>query len=223
MSIGTRSLLFGVHQFILHPIFLFIAWWRLYGFPWDPRLWVAFFVHDLGYFGKPNMDGPEGEEHPILGARIVEYLFDYWDDCRPFRIRGGWITKLISTIFDRLFGAFPEELSWYHFTLYHSRFLSKKNHAQFSRLCVADKFVIAITPRWLYLIQANLTGEIKEYMAGTDARTPAAGRSQWEWLTDVQRYCREWTMEHKGGKQDTWTGTVRDIAQYRKVSEKEVA
>jgi len=36
------------------------GWWTLYGFPFDPRLWVAFFVHDLGYIGKPNMDGPEG-------------------------------------------------------------------------------------------------------------------------------------------------------------------
>jgi hypothetical protein len=26
----------------------------------QPALWIAFFVHDLGYLGKPNMDGPEG-------------------------------------------------------------------------------------------------------------------------------------------------------------------
>ena len=53
MKIGTRSVLFGAHAFWLHPWFVAAAWWKLYGFPWDPRLWVAFFLHDLGYFGKP--------------------------------------------------------------------------------------------------------------------------------------------------------------------------
>ena len=75
MKIGTRSVLFGAHQFLLHPLFLAIAWQRLYGFPWDLRLWVAFFVHDLGYFGSGDMDGPEGEKHVELGAQIMRSLF----------------------------------------------------------------------------------------------------------------------------------------------------
>jgi hypothetical protein len=37
---------------------------------------VAFFVHDLGYLGKPDMDGEEGERHVILGAKIMQFLFD---------------------------------------------------------------------------------------------------------------------------------------------------
>lgn len=61
MKIGTRSVLYGAHCFLLHPWFVAAAWWQLYGIPWDPRLWVAFFVHDIGYVGKPNMDGVEGE------------------------------------------------------------------------------------------------------------------------------------------------------------------
>lgn len=75
MKIGTKSLLFGAHCFFIHPIFLFVAWWRLYGFPWNPRLWIVFVVHDWGYWGKPNMDGIEGEQHPLLGARIVQSMF----------------------------------------------------------------------------------------------------------------------------------------------------
>lgn len=75
MKIGTKSILFGAHQFLLHPIMLARAWTQLYGFPYDPRLWVAFFVHDLGYFGKPNMDGEEGETHPELGAKIMGFFF----------------------------------------------------------------------------------------------------------------------------------------------------
>jgi hypothetical protein len=79
MNIGTKSILFGAHAFYLHPWFVAAAWWRLYGFPWDPRLWVAFFVHDLGYWGKPNMDGEEGEEHPFFGAFVMKRLFgDEW-------------------------------------------------------------------------------------------------------------------------------------------------
>lgn len=83
MNIGTRSLLFGIHQVFIHPWFVAYAWWKLYGFPSDPRLWVAFFIHDLGYWGKPNMDGPEGETHPELGAAIMGKLFgqDWGDFC----------------------------------------------------------------------------------------------------------------------------------------------
>ena len=71
MKIGTKSLLFGAHNIIIHPVLVFIAWWRLYGFPFDPRLWIAFLVHDWGYFGKSDMDGSEGETHVELGARIM--------------------------------------------------------------------------------------------------------------------------------------------------------
>ena len=78
MKIGTKSVLFGAHAFYLHPWFVAWAWWKLYGFPWKPWLWVMFFVHDLGYWGKPNMDGPEGEEHPWLGARFLYRLQALW-------------------------------------------------------------------------------------------------------------------------------------------------
>lgn len=81
MKIGTRTILFGYHQFIIHPIIVAVAWWREYGVPYDPRLWVAFFVHDFGYWGKPNLDGPEGEEHPIWGAALMTKWFGKeWGD-----------------------------------------------------------------------------------------------------------------------------------------------
>ncbi len=31
VKVGTRSLLFGAHQFAIHPWFVAAAWWRLYG------------------------------------------------------------------------------------------------------------------------------------------------------------------------------------------------
>lgn len=181
LPIGTRSLLFGVHCFFIHPIFVAIGWWKIYGFPRNPRLWVAFIVHDWGYWWKPNMDGPEGEQHPYLGARLMRFLFGE---------------------------------QWRSFTLYHSRFLAKLHGWPPSPLCSADKMAFVITPRWFYLLQANLSGEIREYMCGQGCRTPALERGQWKWLTDCQAYVRSWVMEHKDGKADEWTGTVRDHARH---------
>lgn len=178
MTVGTKSLLFGVHQFAVHPWFVAWAWWRLYGFPIDPRLWVAFIVHDWGYWGCPNMDGPEGEEHPRLGANIMR----------------------------RLFGQ-----AWWEFCYCHSRFLSKRECKQFSRLCVADKLAIALTPSWIYIPAAILSGELSEYMSGQGARTPAGDRSPLEWHRAVRAYCAAWAKEHRGGAEDTWTGTRRDL------------
>ena len=179
MKIGTRSLLFGAHQVLIHPWFTAWAWWRLYGFPWDPRLWVAFLVHDWGYWGKPNMDGPEGERHPLFGAWIM----------------------------GRLFGS-----EWRDFCLLHSRFLSKKYGQPYSRLCAADKLAIGLTPWWLYLPLARLSGELAEYMQDAGARTPAGNRGPQVWYRDVQAYCTAWAQVHRDGKRDEWTGTKRDLA-----------
>lgn len=190
MKIGTRSILFGVHQFGIHPWFVAWAWWRLYGFPWDPRLWIAFFVHDLGYVGKPNMDGPEGESHPEFAADLMHLLFDPKGEHSRGKCR------------------------WGDFCYYHSCFLAKQDGKPYSRLCVADKFAIALQPWWWYLPSAWLSGELKEYMAGKGARTPAQDRRPRQWYRDVQRYCKAWALEHRGGKDDSWTGTKRDLARF---------
>ncbi len=89
MRVGTKSVLFGAHCFFIHPFFAAVGWWTLYGFPWDPRLWAAFFLHDLGYIQKENMDGPEGEEHVHLGATIMGLIFgDWWADPSTFALLG---------------------------------------------------------------------------------------------------------------------------------------
>ena len=178
MKIGTKSVLYGAHCFLIHPFFVARAYWLLYGFPFDPRLWLAFFVHDLGYIGKPNMDGEEGEKHPYLGAHIM--------------------------------GMFGHK--WFEFTLYHSRFLAKRNYAQFSRLCVADKLAICLTPAWLYLPMVRATGEIKEYMKDAERNSNGSVKVQESealWYKSVQDYVRKWVEEHKDCKPDTWTPTQR--------------
>lgn len=78
MRIGTKSLLFGAHQFILHPILVAMSWWKLYGAPFDPRLWVAFVVHDWGYWGRGDVDGIEGETHIWLGGLIMGIFGGTW-------------------------------------------------------------------------------------------------------------------------------------------------
>lgn len=181
MKIGSRSVLYGAHCFFIHPLFVALAWWRLYGFPFDYRLWVAFFVHDLGYWGCENMDGEEGEQHPYLGA----FLMSRFDEPFPYN------------------GDAPGNLTWYNFTLYHSRFLARHHDRVFSKLCVADKLAAALEPRWFYLLRVIVTGEIKEYMAlHQDPNSKYGPKSRvlntrWEWCTYMQNFCRRWAYAHK--------------------------
>ncbi len=202
MRVGTKSILFGAHAFWLHPFFVALAWARLYGFPWDPRLWVAFFVHDLGYWGKPNMDGRLGESHPFWAARLMARLFDRGKprfsytyplcDCGAYR-------------------AVAPGTKWSRFVLFHSRFLAKQWAEEPSRLCVADKLSIAITPFWLYYLLGRLSGEIWEYMAlcggGKYRDMNSASSDPREWFAEVQRYCREWVEANRDGGPDTMTPT----------------
>lgn len=74
MKVGTKSLLFGVHQVFWHPVTVLIAWWKLYGRPSWKEL-ICIIVHDWGYWGSPNMDGKEGEMHPGRGALLMWRLF----------------------------------------------------------------------------------------------------------------------------------------------------
>lgn len=164
MNIGTKSLLYGAHQFLIHPIFVFLAWWRLYGFPWDPRLWIVFLVHDWGYWGKPNMDGEEGEKHIIAGAVICSFLFDRVSIWRKSALN--WIPKLFS-----VFGVEKKFLmihggngTWFDLSYYHSRFIAKQDDREPSALCAPDKLATCITPRFLYMPFVKATGEVWEYV-----------------------------------------------------------
>lgn len=82
LKVGTKSLLFGVHQIIWHPITVLVAWIKLYGRPTWKEL-ICIIIHDWGYWGSPNMDGEEGERHPEFAAKIAGKLFgdEYYDLC----------------------------------------------------------------------------------------------------------------------------------------------
>lgn len=81
MTLGTKTLLFGVHQIFIHPLVVTIAWLKLYRtFPsW--RELFCIFVHDWGYWGRPNLKDADGDKHPEFGAKIAGRLFgDEWSD-----------------------------------------------------------------------------------------------------------------------------------------------
>jgi len=232
MRVGTKSVLFGAHCFLLHSFFVAAAWWTLYGFPRDLRLWVAFFVHDIGYIGKPNMDGAEGETHVELGARIMRRLFDrkpyrterivwgpaeggaHWQyntaALRPW-LEDGWFVIGRPAHFIEGPGLKLKRYHYYwsDFCRYHSRFYAKRDGVKFSRLCVADKLSICLTPWWLYLPMVNASGEVHEYIAkvadGKYSTMNVSTASQRVWYKSMQDYLRRWVEEHKDGRDDTWT------------------
>lgn len=206
MRIGTKSVLFGAHCFFIHPWFVAWGWYKMYGFPWDPRLWVAFFVHDLGYWGKPNMDGEEGEMHPLFGANVMHYLFD-----KPVLFNFGGISNqdVWEYALKQPQGPFVKDATfWFRMTYYHSRFLSKREKVRYSPFCVADKMAICLEPSWLYLPRVILSGEIKEYIEV--ARNGRHGveldlETRRSWHRAVKEYCLEWCQIHRNGDYDTWT------------------
>lgn len=186
MKVGTKSLLYGAHQFVIHPLMVAYAWWRLYGLPLDPRLWLAFIVHDWGYWGKPNMDGEEGEYHIWTGAKIMQ-IFDRFGASRA----GDQTHKYY--------------VSWFCFCFYHSRTMCDKYEVLPPRLCIADKLSWALEPWWFYLPRAWLTGELKEYMGRADSKyakealptdTPVA------WYKAVKKYLDGWAYDNRNIKEE---------------------
>lgn len=187
MKVGTKSVLFGAHQFILHPLFVALAWCKLYGFPYDPRLWVAFFLHDIGYWGKPNMDGPEGERHVEFGARIMAKLFgDIWGDFCRYHSR--FYAKRDGKPFSRLCVADKLAVVIEPYWLYLPR-------------------VWASGELWEYMAAAGGKNDSKykgepnsKYVTMQIETGTILG-----WFNGVTSYLRDWVEEHKDGRQDTWT------------------
>lgn len=159
MRIGTKSILFGVHQFLWHPITVLLAWRRLYGvWPcWDELIVIVF--HDVGYWGLPNMDGPEGKAHPLKGARAAGRIVGL--------LRGRkfcWWTYLLAVC--------------------HSRDYAKVEGVEVSRLYAADKCSILFDPAWFYILRARLSGEIHEFKArALTSGHSLPGATDKEWYT----------------------------------------
>lgn len=177
MKRGTKSLLFGGHQFIIHPVFVLIAWLKLYKrFPsW--RILLTIIIHDWGYWGLKKMDDEKGEQHPEWAGRKLSRLF------------GGRYHYL-----DK------DGLSWTMggLSFYHSRFIAKKNNSSVSPLCLPDKYGVALMPTWLWVLLVTLSGEGKEYLVDTKYETnnimPTGSRQKglWKHFKQYKNICSKW-------------------------------
>lgn len=177
MRIGTRSVLFGAHAFWLHPFFVFWGWWKLYGFPWDPRLYLAFFSHDLGYLGKPNLDGPEGEEHPTFGANLMGRLFGKeWHDLCLFHSR----------FFCKKMNAQPSKLCF-----------ADKMAIVLTPAWIYLPMVTLTGEIEEYMKLAKFNGLDGKY---SNSRTWA---DKLRWYNDMRVYVDKWVKEHVDGRPDT--------------------
>jgi hypothetical protein len=181
MKVGTKSLLFGVHQFILHPLFVYLAWRKLYGplrrekHPW--RMLVAIVIHDWGYWGCRSMDGVDGDRHPEWAGDLAWH----W----------GWNDES-------------------HELFCHSRFWARKNAYDPSRLSYADKLATAIMPPRLWAALATMSGEVHEYMEGKDREIHSGnnGGSATAFILRYRSICKRLLSEERAPEScRTW---VRD-------------
>ncbi len=182
MQIGTKSVLYGAHCFFVHPWFVAAGWTKLYGFPVDPRLWASFFLHDIGYVGSPNMDGPEGEEHPIAGALIMKRLFgqEWGNFCvyhsRYFaKKRGIPVSRLCFA--DKL--AFALTPRWLYLPM-----------------------VRATGEIDEYMARARTARQTDHWDTNVETEE--------QWHDRLCKYMTEWVEIHKNGTEDTWTNGNRN-------------
>ena len=168
--VGTRSLLFGIHQFIWHPIVVYKAWVYLYGRPtWKET--VCIIIHDWGYWGKPELDGPLGVDHPMKGALLAEKWFgdEYWMLCAGH--------------------------SRSYIALMNKRWGMKHGIPKYyvSKLCWADKLSFCFEPRWFYIFRAKLSGEwglVYAESIKSGVMKDSEHISPKEWYKRMYIYCR---------------------------------
>lgn len=159
MNVGTKSLLFGVHQFIWHPWTVGRAWRHIYGRWPTVSEWICIVCHDTpGYWGCPNMDGEQGKRHPERGAIIAGTLVYYW-----YRLKLLWNRRIKAKHLIALMYAGDA----FELTLYHSSHYARMNDAKPSALYLPDKASILFEPRWWYLLRAKLSGEVYEYIGNS--------------------------------------------------------
>jgi len=185
MRVGTKSLLFGVHQVFIHPLWVALSWWKLYGFPFDPRLWLAFVVHDWGYWGCPEMDGEIGDLHPYRGAEIMLKLFgaEWYYFCLN---HSRFLAKQNNTQPSRLCMADKLSLGLEPWWLYLPRAWASGELAEYMKSAQPD---------------------------GKHGHMNLKQVTAKEWYQSVQKYLRQYVEEHRDGKEDVVT-QVAQSARY---------
>ena len=159
MKTGTKSLLWGVHQIVIHPITVFLAWRKLYGWPnWKEMVCIV--IHDWGYWGKAHMNDEAGEKHPEWAAEFALRFLDVVDPPCPF----------------------------WNLCIFHSRHYARNYNTKPSKLCFADKLALMYDPWWLYIPRALASGELAEYREdAARVGTVSMSATHREWHEYVQR------------------------------------
>jgi len=78
MKEGTKSVLFGCHNPILHGIFVLMAW-KLEYKAW-PKWWeiICIFLHDIGVWGRQYLSDDDAKiGHWETGAHFAVWLFNF--------------------------------------------------------------------------------------------------------------------------------------------------
>jgi hypothetical protein len=168
VNIGTKSILFGVHQFVWHPLTVAAAFVKVHRRL--PTWWesVGIVCHDLGYWGCTDMDGPSGENHPRAGAALAAKICGVFSKTRAFDV--------------------------YFFCLYHSSTFAGLHCAKVSNLYLPDKVCILLDPKWFYLLRARLSGELDEYVSRESLKRKRTFTDE-EWL-EMYRACINNKLTH---------------------------
>jgi hypothetical protein len=185
MNVGTKSLLFGVHAFWYHPYVVGRAYRHIHGvWPMFDE-WLCILTHDWGYWGCPNLDGPEGKRHPERGAKVARTLVYWW-----FRLKMlFWPRDRIQSLHSIAFMYASEA---YYRTLYHSSHYARMNGAKPSVLYLPDKASILFEPRWWYLFRAKLSDEVYEYIENSPlSKLPPELRTPEAWYNWYRRKVKE--------------------------------
>lgn len=184
IPVGTKSILIGAHCFFLHPLFVFMAWWHLYGFPWDIRLWLSFLLHDIGYWSKLNMDGPEGETHPEVGARVMRFLFgNKWGNFCLYHSR--YYAKKHDAKPSQL--CFADKLAF----VYTPRWL----------------YLLMVSAT------GEIDEYLKNGQRSDSEHWTPTNFDKVKWHKQLSQYFIDWVETHKDGADDTWT-SKRHVKEY---------
>jgi hypothetical protein len=167
-TVGTRSVLWGTHQFLFHPLTVWLAWVKIYRRL--PNCWenLAILLHDTpGYWGCKSMDGDsDGKMHPARSARVAK---------RVARFLGARECEALHV----------EEL-----ILGHSRSYCQNECRGISDLCAPDKLSILFDPTFFYWLRATLSGEIFEYRRNEEQKQGRPIESTWAWLREYRNSVR---------------------------------
>lgn len=157
MTTGTKSILFGTHQFFIHPFFVLLGWIKFFKEIPPFKVWVAIFIHDWGYWGTEKIISKEGAEHSERSAWIIERW--YYANMDHKEIYVGYPD------WEKLYYDKRKDKYWqmYNFIKYHGENFAEKDNHPLSPLYFADKLGAVMTPIWLNSILCVLSGESKEY------------------------------------------------------------